>query len=64
MNNIVAQLVKLRNEDETAWLKTGKEILEYYFAVSGQTVKDMLYEEFNRLDKEIAESNERQKKYT
>ena len=64
MNNIVEQLVKLRNEDETAWLKTGNEILEYYFAASGQTVKDMLYEEFNRLAKEIAESNERQKKYT
>ena len=64
MDNIVEQLVKLRNEDETAWLETLKKILEYYFSTSPQGVKDTLYEEFNRLSKQIAESNERQKKYT
>ena len=64
MDNIVEQLVKLRNEDETAWLETLKKILEYYFSTSPQGVKDTLYEEFNRLSKQIEGSSERQKKYT
>ena len=52
MNNIVELLIKLRNEDETAWLETLKKILEYYFSTSPQGVKDTLYEEFNRLSKQ------------
>ena len=64
MNNIVELLIKLRNEDETAWLETLKKILEYYFSTSPQGVKDTLYEEFNRLGKQIEESSERQKKCT
>lgn len=60
MNNIVEQLVKLHNEDETNWLKTRKEIIDYFFKSSPESIRDMLYDEFNRLDKDIEESTERE----
>ena len=64
MNDFVEQLKKLHNEDESAWLRQRKEILEYLFASSSQSVKDILYDELNRLGKEIYESMEREKKCT
>lgn len=64
MNNFVEQLVKLHNEDETAWLETRKEIVDYFFKSSPESVRDMLYDEFNRLDKDIGESIEQEKKNT
>lgn len=62
MNNFVRQLVKLHNEDETAWLKTRKEILDYFFESSPQDVRDVLYDEFNRFNKEVDKSTEHEKK--
>lgn len=64
MTDPMQQLIKLRNEDETAWLKTNKEIMENFFQSSPQGVKDILYDEFNRLAKEIDESVAREKQYT
>lgn len=64
MTDLMQQLIKLRNEDETAWLKTSKEIMENFFQSSPQGVKDILYDEFNRLAKEIDESVAREKQYT
>lgn len=64
MNDFVDQLVKLHNEDETAWLEARKEIVEYFFKSSPQSVRDMLYDEFNRLSKDVDEQSEREKKNT
>ncbi|MDE6719087.1 MAG: hypothetical protein K2J68_04435 [Treponemataceae bacterium] len=64
MNNFVEQLVKLHNEDETACLETRKEIVDYFFKSSPESVRDMLYDEFNSLDKDIGESIEQEKKNT
>lgn len=64
MTDLMQQLIKLRNEDETAWLKTNKEIMEHFFQSSPQGVKDILYDEFNRLAKEIGESVAREKQCT
>lgn len=64
MTDLMQQLIKLRNEDETAWLKTNKEIMENFFQSSPQGVKGILYDEFNRLAKEIDESVAREKLYT
>lgn len=63
MNNIMAQLVKKKTENETEWLEMGRKILEYYFSTSPQSVREVLYKEFDRLDKEVAERSEHQKKY-
>lgn len=64
MTDLMQQLIKLRNEDETAWLKTNREIMENFFQSSPQSVKGILYDEFNRLAKEIDESVAREKQHT
>lgn len=64
MNDFVEQLKKLHNEDESAWLRQSKEIVEYLFKSPSQRVRDMLYDEFNRLEKEIDERSEREKQHT
>ena len=62
MSNFIEQLVKLHNEDERTWLKTRKEIVDYFFKSSPESIRNMLYDEFNRLDEEIEASIEREKK--
>lgn len=64
MNNFVEQLMKLHNEDETAWLETRREIVEYFFKSSPQSVRDILYDEFNRLSKDVDEQSGLKKKNT
>ena len=55
MNIFVSNLIKLRDEDETKWLETRKEILEYFLQSQPVEKKDMLFEELNRISKEIDE---------
>ena len=62
MSNFIEQLVKLHNEDERTWLKTRKDIVDYFFKSSPESIRNMLYDEFNRLDEEIEASIEREKK--
>ncbi|MDD6486785.1 MAG: hypothetical protein GX568_00960 [Candidatus Gastranaerophilales bacterium] len=61
MNKIIETLVKLRDEDETEWLETRKEIFEYYLQSSPVGKKDLLFEELNQISKEIEESINKQK---
>ena len=55
MNTFVSNLIKLRDEDETKWLETRKEILEYFLQSQPVGKKDLLFEELNRISKEIDE---------
>ncbi|MBQ4498323.1 MAG: hypothetical protein II973_12590 [Spirochaetaceae bacterium] len=61
MNTIISNLVKLRDEDETKWLETRKEIFEYYLQSLPVGKKDLLFEELNLISKEIDESINKQK---
>ncbi|MDE5613254.1 MAG: hypothetical protein K2I74_01220 [Treponemataceae bacterium] len=61
MNDFVKQLEKLRNEDETLWLITRVEILDYFGKTSNQGVKDLIRAALNRLSGEIDESIAREK---
>ena len=61
MNKIIEILVKLRDEDETKWLETRKEIFDYYLQSTPVGKKDLLFEELNRISKEIEENVNKQK---
>lgn len=61
MHDFVEQLKKLRNEDETLWLITRVEILDYFGKTSNQGVKDLIRDALNRLSGEIDESIGREK---
>lgn len=62
MHDFVEQLKKLHNEDETEWLATRRKILDYYFGTTADPeIKELLYDAWNRLSKEIEESAEREK---
>ena len=61
MHDFVEQLKKLRNEDETLWLITRVEILDYFGKTSNQGVKDLIRDVLNRLSGEIDESIGREK---
>lgn len=62
MNEIIETLKKLKNQDETKWLETKKEILNYFFKSNASSDKTALYEEANRLAQEIKESTKSEKK--
>lgn len=51
--NIIELLVRLRNEDETQWLRTLKTILEHYHDSATPPQRDVIYAEADRLAKEI-----------
>ena len=61
MNTFVSNLIKLRDEDETKWLETRKEILEYFLQSQPVGKKDLLFEELNRISKEIDERIDEEK---
>lgn len=46
-------LVQLKKEDETKRFETLRMILDYYYQSSMVKYKELIYEEYNRLSKEI-----------
>ena len=58
---ISALLVKLGNEDETKRLCFFKSILEYFHKSENPKFRELIYEEFNRLSKEIEKANENER---
>ncbi len=64
MSNFAKRLEELHNKDETSLLETKQESWEGVRKMADARSRELIYEEFNQLSKEIAESNEREKKYT
>lgn len=46
-------LKKLKDEDETKIFEKFKVILDFFYQESNEKYKDMIYEEYNRLSKDI-----------
>ena len=62
ISDILEILKKQRNEDETKWLETRKAILEYYKSTLSLDAKDSIYEEENRLAKDVFKYVDNQRK--
>ncbi len=60
--NIIELLVRLKNEDETQWIKTLQDILTHYHNSASPEQRDLIYAEANRLAKEIGERVEAEKR--
>lgn len=60
--DIIDILRRLKNEDETKWLETRTAILEYFKEALPLDCRDTMYTEENRLEKEINDVSEKEKK--
>ena len=50
---IIDLLLRIREENETEWLKTFDSIMEHYFSLADSKTKEKLYSEFSRFYKKI-----------
>lgn len=59
--NLVENIVKLKNQDETERLEMKKQSIDAQFSSADVKDKDLIREEQNRISDEINESTEKEK---